>query len=165
MVQLLNIAGGAASAFGNIMQGFAQRQAADMNASLEEDNAGFAREAGEDRAKMILRIGEQFRSTIRNRASASGLVADTGSPLLIQEEALYESAKDALKAKYAARVEAYGHKQRASLYRSSGRQALSAGFMQAGASLLDTAGKGAYMYGKGEKSLWDTSMFKGDKPR
>ncbi len=141
--------GGILSAFGSIMSGYAQRQASEMNAGIEEDNAQFAREAGEDKAKLILKVGDQFRATIRNRASASGLVADTGSPLLIQEEALYEAAKDALKAKYAGNVAAYGHKQRASLYRFSGRQAVSAGFMNASASLMDATGKMAQMAGDG----------------
>lgn len=138
---MLTGAGGAMSAYGNIQQGFAQNQAAEMNADIEEDNAEFAREAGLDRAKQILKAGEMVRSSIRNRASASGLVADTGSPLLVQEEALYESHLDALKSKYAGNVAAYGHKQRAALYRFSGRQAVSAGFMNGAGSLLDSTGK------------------------
>ena len=142
-----SFAGGAISAYGNIMQGFSQNKAAEMNAEIEDDNAQFAMEAGEDRAKTILKVGEMARASIRNRASASGLVADTGSPLLVQEEALYESSLDAAKARYAGRVQAYGNRQRAMLYRFSGRQAISAGFMNAAGSLLDSAGRSASMLG------------------
>ena len=152
MAQAMNMAGGAISAYGNIQQGFAQKNAAEMNAGIEEDNAKFAQEAGEDRAKTLLKVGEMFSASIRNRASGSGLVADTGSPLLVQEEALYQSSLDAAKARYAGRVQAYGHKQRAALYRFSGGQAVSAGFMNAASSLLDSAGNGAMMYKMGETS-------------
>ncbi len=153
MAQAMNMAGGALSAYGNIQQGYAQKKAAFMNADIEEDNAKFAMEAGEDRAKTILKVGEMHRASANNRASASGLVASTGSPLLIQEEALFQSGLDAAKAKYGARVQAYGNKSRAMLYRYSGRQAISAGYMNAAGSLLDSAGKGAYMYGQGETSM------------
>lgn len=128
------------SAYGSIQQGYAQERAARMNADIEGDNAAFAREAGEDRAKMILRAGDRAKSSIRNRASASGLVADTGSPLLVQEEALYESSRDAAKTRYASKVAAYGHHQRAGLYRMAGRQAVTAGMFNASASLMSSAG-------------------------
>lgn len=154
----MSLAGGAISAYGNIMQGFSQNKAAEMNAEIEEDNADFAMEAGEDRAKTILKIGEMTRASIRNRASASGLVADTGSPLLIQEEALYESSMDALKAKYAGRVQAYGNRQRASLYRFSGRQAISAGFMNAAGSMLDSAGTSYRMMSPEQKNSLEKAL-------
>ena len=147
MPQALLMAGGAISAYGNISQGYAQKAAADKNAAIEDDNANFAREAGEDRAKTILRAGEMTRASIRNRASASGLVASTGSPMLIQEEAIYQSSLDAAKSRYAGSVAAYGHHQRSTLYRMAGNQAVAAGFLNASSSLIDAGGR-AYVAGK-----------------
>lgn len=154
MAQAMNLAGGALSAYGNIQQGMNQKKAAFMNADIEEDNAKFAKEAGEDRAKTIMKIGEMHRASANNRASASGLVAATGSPLLIQEEALRESNLDARKARYGARVQALGHKSRAMMYRFSGRNAVAAGFSNASASFMDTAGKAGLMYAGGEKEMF-----------
>jgi hypothetical protein len=143
------LGGGLIGAYGSIAAGNEAKAAGEFNARIEEDNAEFAKVAGEERAKQIIRAGDESRSTTRARASASGLVADTGSPLLVQEEAVYQAALGANKARYTASVEAYGHRNRGRLYRMSGRQAQSAGYVRAGASMLQ-AGAYAYAnYGKG----------------
>ena len=148
MWQLAGLVGSMMSAYGSMQSGLDRGRAADLNADIEGDNASFAQQAGEDKAKMILHAGDRAVSSIRNRASASGLAADTGSPLLVQEEALYQSSLDAAKTRYAGKVAAYGSNQRASLYRMAGRQAINGGYFRASASLMSLAGS-SYSKGKG----------------
>jgi len=131
--------GGGLSAYSAVAEGREIQAAANSNAAIEEDNATFAKQAGEDRAQQIIRLGDEARATTRNRASVSGLVADTGSPLLIQEEAIFNAAKDANKTRYAASVQAYGNRQRARQFRTAGRNAYAGGQIRGSMHLLDMA--------------------------
>lgn len=142
------LAGGGLAAYGSIAEGREKNAAAKMNADIEEGNALFAEQAGEDRAQQIIRMGDESRSATRARASASGLVADTGSALLVQEEAVYEAALGANKERYSSRVQASGYRSRARLYRISGTQAKVAGDIGAVSSLLQAASGAASTYGK-----------------
>lgn len=139
MPQALQLAGGSLQAYSAMSEGREAKAAAYGNARIEEDNATFAQQAGEDRAKQIIKLGDEARASTRTRASASGLVADTGSPLLVQEEAVYNAAKDANKVRYQAAVQAYGSRQRARMYRASGNNARAAGTIKGIGSMLDTA--------------------------
>lgn len=138
--------GGGLQAYGSISEGREKKAAGEMNAGIEEDNALFAEQAGEDRALQIIRMGDEARSTTRARGSASGLVVDTGSALLVQEEAVREAAIGANKERYAGHVQAAGDRSRARLYRMSGQQAAVAGHINAVTTLVGAATKagGAY---------------------
>lgn len=142
-VSILALGGGMMGALGSISAGTEGKAAGEFNAQIEDNNAQFARAAGEERAQQIIKAGDMARSTTRARASASGLVADTGSPLLVQQEDVYQAALDAEKARYAGSVDASGHASRARLYRLSGNQKEKAGQIGAASSLL-YAGASAY---------------------
>lgn len=129
-------AGGVLGAVGNLQQADAQKKAANYNAGIMDDNAAFSLAAGEDQAQQALKAGREARSSIRANAGASGVQVDTGSPLLVQREAIVSSTLDAARAKYAAEVQATGYKKQAALYRFSGKQAQIAGYFGAASSLL-----------------------------
>jgi len=135
------------------MQGHAARSAAKAQAAAEEQNARFADEQARDairrggyeelkhRRQMSILQGRQ-----RSALAASGVVADSGSGLDIQEAGLREGEQDASVIRLNAAREAWGynvqavnHRNAAGAARASGRNAMLGAGIGAAASLLSVA--------------------------
>lgn len=139
--------GAAVSAVSSIAGGYAQRDAADYNARVAEMQAVSAEQAAareEQNARLRL---ARTQGTVRARAAGAGLDIAQGSPLEILAENAREGELDALTARYSGQVEASRARSTAALERTRGQNAVTAGWMGAGAQLLTAAGSAYKLYG------------------
>src|SRR3990167_9057786 len=116
---IMQVAGTAISAKGALDSSSATASAANFNASIEEQNALIAQEQGaagvvSQRRLAAMRIGD-----ITSGYGASGVRADTGSPLDILESSASAAKLDEQMVKYNADLKARGFLVNASLDRKS----------------------------------------------
>ena len=161
---------GAVSAVGSLMQGQAAKSAANAQAAASEQNARMA----DEQARDAMRRGAQDELKLRRQmsalqgrqramAAASGVETDAGSPLALQEASRREGDQDAAVIRFNAEREAWGYGVQATNYRNAasaaragGRNAMTAGIIGTGTSLLRPAS--GYMAGKAAQasvSPWD----------
>lgn len=131
----LLVAGTAMSAVGAIRQGNAAKAAGDYNAQIAENNAATAYSQGTvqqeaQRAKAREVIGLQLASV-----SNSG-TALSGSNLDLLGESLYNQELDSLNIRYQSDLTAKGLQAQAVQDRYQGKQARTAGYLNAAASLM-----------------------------
>jgi hypothetical protein len=146
---------GAVGAVGSLMQGRAAQGAANAQAAANEQNALMADEQARDAARRgaydELRLRRQMsilQGQQRAMTAASGVEVDTGSPLAIQEASRREGDQDAAVIRFNAEREAWGYGVQATNYRNAaaasraeGRNAMTAGVINAGTSLLTVGGE------------------------
>jgi hypothetical protein len=137
---VLMAAGGAMGAIGSISQGYQQKKIADANAQLAEQDAVNKREAGK---ADTMRISEERRQLVGTQTAmlgASGLDPSQGSPLEIMLDTQRKSDRDMMYRGYQADVGATNSMNQAEIYRTQGKNAVTSGWLGAGASLLGSAG-------------------------
>jgi len=167
--------GSAVSAIGAIRQGQAASNEANYRAQLAEQQAAVTRQQAEitrqqaEREKVVGRQSEEdFRreqsrlmAARRARFGAAGVEQGSGSPLLVSEDFASEVELQALRIRSGAdtavtRLEQQAQQQEyqagfqaaeAPLYRASGKNAKTGGFLRAGSLLLSGAGRAYGAYG------------------
>ena len=147
---------GAMSAVGSLVQGYAAKSAANAQAAASEQNAKIADEQARDAVKRgaydELKLRRQMsilQGQQRSALAASGVEVDTGSSLALQEATRKEGDQDAAVIRFNAEREAWGYGVQATNYRNAasaaragGKNAMTAGIIGAGTSLLGTAANG-----------------------
>lgn len=146
--------GTAASVAGSIQQGKQQEKVAEYNAAVaeqgaiaEEQKAAYEEEAHRKKVKSIL-------SSQQAAYGATGVDME-GSPLLVMEDTAAQGELDALAIRYGGDVAAAQKRSQANLYRMQGKNARTAGYINAGTSLLTGAaniGNSLYGYKYGTKT-------------
>lgn len=139
--------GSAVSAVGSVVSGYAQRQALDYNARVAELHADAAERSSDLEAEGIRKRTMRVQGAVRARAAGAGLDVSSGSPLDILAENASEGELDALVARYSGAVEASRARSQATLSRFQGSQAVTSGWIGAGAELLRSAGSAYRLYG------------------
>jgi hypothetical protein len=141
------------SAAGSLIQGNAQRAAANAEAAAAEQNARLADEQARDAVRRggyeelkLRRQASMLQGTQRAQAAAAGVDVASGSALDAQIASLSEGEQDAAVIRFNAQREAWGYGVQATNYRNaaraakaSGRNAMTAGILGAGTSLLTAA--------------------------
>lgn len=130
------IAGVLVSAAGAIYSGMQQKQAADYNAKVAENQAQSIQNKAMYEEQIHRERVRKILSAQRSVFGASGLDTASGSPLLVREDSAMQGEMDAMAIRYGGDVEAANARSAANLYRMQGRTAQTAGFIQAGGSLL-----------------------------
>jgi hypothetical protein len=82
----------------------------------------------------------------------SGVSSESGSPVLVMEDSVKQGALDALAIRYGGDVEAARQRSAANLYKMQGNNAMTAGFINAGSSLLSGASKTMGSVGNGNSA-------------
>jgi hypothetical protein len=124
----------------------AQAAAANTNARLAEHQATDALRRGAHEENKFRREASVLQGSQRAAAAASGVDVDSGSMSDIQIEARMEEEEDAAVIRFNAAREGWGYntqaldyRNQASAARSAGKNAMTAGMIGAGASLLSLA--------------------------
>lgn len=144
------IAAGSAllGAVGSIRAGNAQAAALERNAAIERENAGTALASAEADAARQQTADQRRRATALNAAGASGVDPTSGSPLDLMADMAAEGALDQEITRWRGRTRANAGLQAASNDLAAADQASTAGYLNAGTTLLTSAGKAyaAYKY-------------------
>lgn len=130
--------GGLISAYSSIKQGQYQAGVARNNAQIAKQNAQYEIAAGkqEENAQRI-KTG-QLIGAARANAAASGIDANSGTPVNIQSDIGQLGELDSLTVRNNALRRAYGYQTQAATFKADAKQASSQGYLDAFGSLLGT---------------------------
>ncbi|NIA66971.1 hypothetical protein HBA54_00015 [Pelagibius litoralis] len=134
------IASAAVSAVGTISAGKAQADAAEFNAQIAQQQAERERQIAEREAADFRRREGRVLAASRARRAGSG-VTSQGSPLLVDEVTAAEIELGAQNILVGGATSATRLQQQAALDRSRARSAKTGAFLDAGSTLLTTAGQ------------------------
>ncbi len=140
----LMIASSAFSAIGSIAQGNAANAAAQANANAMNQQAEAESRAAGAREEQQRRANRQFLGGQRAALAQAGIGVD-GSAYDIARQSSINAEMDALNIRYEGNLRAKGLRDQATMQRFEGRQARSAGFLGAGAAILQGAASYAGM--------------------
>lgn len=145
MLPLLAIGMGV-SAFGSIMGGIAASNAQREQASQARIAAVRRRLKASDDARMIEEQGNQFQAVQATRLAKSGVMIDSGSPLLALMDTAVRVERNAMKTRLGGEWDAGGLESTASAYESMARNSMLQGLYGAAGSFLTGAKiqQGAY---------------------
>lgn len=130
----------AVGALGAVQEARASAAASEFNARIADNNAIIAEQNAATDERKQRRVAERERASSRARIGAAG-VALEGSPLEVLEDQALEAELDALNVRYGGRLQASNFRSQAQLDRSRARSVRTQGFISAGTSLLNGAGK------------------------
>ena len=125
------IAAAGMQAIGSIQQGNAQKQMADYNATVEQQNAIQARNAAAANMTQQAYQTSRIISAQKAAAGAAGVDPNSGSPLDVMTDTAARGAYEQLKTKYQGQLSANYDISQANLALYQGNQAQSAGYMRA----------------------------------
>jgi hypothetical protein len=143
------IAGAGVAAYGSLEAGAAADKLAKYNAAQGRINADAAMRDADIRANAIRQRNRIALGKQRAALGASGVVADTGSPLLLQLNSAAELEKDAIEAERQGGIEAGKMLQQAELDLIEGKNAKKAGKIGAVSSILKGVGSAAGAFAGG----------------
>lgn len=126
-------------AFGSASQGEAAHAAAQADAAVLEENARLANLDGAMEGEAIRRQARQVEGEAIARMGASGIALGTGSALEWLRESAYEAEYDVLQRRYEAAARARGSRLEAASRRRAGKDARTAGYLGAAASIITGA--------------------------
>ena len=135
----------AVSATGAIMSAQAQSDSAKYNAAVANNNAAMARQQGEFDAQQIRDKNRRVLAQQRNVFAANGVATDTGVATDVAADSAQQGEMQALMAIYTGRSSATAQEAQRKLYNMQAGNAMTAGYMSAGASLLGGASSAAAM--------------------
>lgn len=127
---------------GQQQQDMANYQAAQANADAQAE-----RELGQVNADKIRKAAKSQQSSARSALAASGVVADAGTPLMIQGDIIQRGEGDALTELLTGTRKGQKLDSEASGLRVAGSNAKAAGYASAAGSLLATGAQFASKYG------------------
>lgn len=136
--EIFLVAAAAVSAVGAISQAAAASNAADFNATIAQQNADIARQQGAADQERQKRLAIKALGDITAGYGASG-VSMEGSPLDVLAESARQAELDYQTIGYNAELKAMGYTNTATLEQYKGQAAETAGYLQAGSSLLGAA--------------------------
>jgi hypothetical protein len=152
---LLAIGGGVMGALGSVeqanaakFQGASLAAAANYNAAVDEQRAAAERDAAKAEAQDFARMGSRKVAEAEVGQAASGVVANTGSPLMVDASTVREIALGAQRKLYSGEVRATDLTNDAQLQRANAQNALkganitaNAYYLGAGTNLLTGAAR------------------------
>ena len=128
------------SAFGKIIAGVQQNNAAKVEALLQEEQGRILQEEAVSEAQRVANDRRKFRKKQKVAFLKNGITL-AGSPLLVIEETRRESQAEVDAIIRRGRAQVNLAFQQAALTRGGGRAALTSGIFDAGTSLTDNLGQ------------------------
>lgn len=132
------IAGTAMQAYGQYREGKSQEAMHEYNAQVQANQAKQEEWAAAYDADMLRERGRKFRATQRTKYAASGVTME-GSPLLVLEDTARQIGRDVVMTRYGGQRRAGYYRSQSGLSLFKGREAMQAGRIGAGKSLLSGA--------------------------
>lgn len=145
----LAVVGTIASAKAQRDKGYAEQQAYNYNADVQEGEAEAVEEEAAYNEEIYREKVQNLLSTQRANYGASGVVMSVGSPLAVFADTAMKGEKDALMIRYGGSVEATSRRNEAQLSRLYGATARRAGRVGSVTTLLSGLGRGAIGFGVG----------------
>ena len=142
------VAAAGVTAYAAVKQGEAADENAKFNAKMAGREAESRRNAAAAAAEDARRRHEILFGEQRNKYGASGVLIEEGSPLLVMMNSEEEAALDVARIKHGGREAATTLTLEGQAERWRGRQARSAGYLGAGAALLQGVSSAAGAYGR-----------------
>lgn len=127
------------SAYSSVAAGDNAKETADYNAKVQQNAALDAQQRGAVAASEHNQKVRRMIATQSASASANGLAVNTGTPLDIMTDTAGMGKLDALRILNNSGREAQGYNDQASLLKIQGDNAMTAGQLNAGASILGSA--------------------------
>lgn len=140
-IPYLLAAGTALSAYGQYQQGKSAQSLAQYNATLDRRNADTARLQATAEEERFRRQAARQRGEQVGKIAASGVVVNTGSPLLVLADSAREAEMDALNIRYGGELKAQGLEANARSEEFQGKNAKRQGIIGAGSTLLSGAAR------------------------
>lgn len=134
------------SAVGMISSGNAQARASNYNAEVEKQNGEMARQSAAAQAQQVERDNARKMGQITAAYGASGIDPNQGSPLDVMADVADEGELSKRLVLYQGEVDARAGLQRAQIDTMQGRAAQTAGYVNAGSTLLSAGGRIAGNY-------------------
>lgn len=134
------IGGGVLSAGGALFKGQAAKQAGDYNAAVDAQRAAEERDAAGAATQDYIRKGSDTVETGRALRGVTGVTGE-GSPLMVDEATVRDVALGAARTLHGGELRANRLEDDAKLQKMKGDNAVTASYLEAGGSLLTTAGK------------------------
>jgi hypothetical protein len=137
-VETLTVASTAFSAMNQISQGNQQKKYADFQANQAMADAQAEREAGMVRADQVRKAGKSQQSEAKASLAAGGVEVGAGTALTIDQDIYQSSEERAMQEILYGRRSGERLEQEAAGFRAAGRNARTAGYGRAGASILSS---------------------------
>ena len=135
----LSGAGAGLQAGGDIAGGLYSAQVARNNAAIARQSSRYAVEAGNVQAQNESLKNAQIAGELKASQAANNVDVNTGSALSVQAGQKAAGEVDTQTVLHNALLQAYGYQQQAASYKAQAGQDVTAGFEQAGGSLLSNA--------------------------
>ncbi len=132
--------GAVASAGAAVAGGISANNVANYNAKVAENNATSAREAAAYDANLQRGRLRQVVGAQRAAAASSGLDTSSGTPITVLGDTARAGEMDVLARLYSGEAQATAYQNDAQRFRAEGKAQKSAGFINAGTSLLSSFG-------------------------
>lgn len=134
--------GGLLSAYGQLLEGYAEESAQNANAQIAEENAQLSLEKAVEDERRLRVLGNKSLADIRTGYAASGITME-GSPLEVLRDSAANVERDALTIRHVGENTARAYRNEAELSRVSGRSARRLGEFGAAATTLTSGAKAA----------------------
>lgn len=141
-----SLVGGGISAYSQYQAGKSQEALNNYNASLESQNANTASRDAAIQANQTRLQNQRIQAKQRAAFASSGVIGETGSPLLVQTEQAGYLEMGALEIERQGNIRAAQYSQQAVLDRMAGKAARTAGNLNATATILGSIGKASGQY-------------------
>jgi hypothetical protein len=151
-IEAVMIAAAVVSAGSAIYSGVQQKHAADTNAELARREGNQQQDAAVAQAEKIRKAGRAAAGQANAAMAASGVSIGEGTPIRINEQIYADSESDAYSTLLTGTRRQQSANDQAGMLQYEGNTARTAGYLNAGASLLSSGSS----YGK-----WQTSQAKG----
>ena len=140
------VAGAAVSAYGAVRQGQYQEAAAEYNAKIAERDAELARQKAEYDADVSAKEFKKLLGRQKALYAKAGVDISEGSPLLVMAYQAEEGERDRQAILYGGKTAQESAIDRARLFRFTGENAATAGYISGGSTFLSGLGSSYNSY-------------------
>jgi hypothetical protein len=152
---IMTAASSATAAIGAVRSAQAQQASANYNAEIAKQNADAARAQGEAAVQAQQRDAQRKQGSAIATFGAAGVDASTGSPSDVLADSTREATLDSMTTRYNYQLRSLGYSDQSQLDTAQGKNAMSAGWVNATSDILAGATKfyeyGQDTYGWGKK--------------
>lgn len=160
-MEIFSLVSGGFQMMSSISKGQQQQDMANYQAAQAQADAQVEREVAQVNADKIRKAAKSQQSSARSALAASGVVADAGTPLMIQGDIIDRGEQDALTELLTGSRKGQKLDTEASGLRVAGSNAKAQGYSNAAGSLLSTGKAFGSKYGGG---FGGTSYPRGNNP-
>lgn len=156
---ITTIAGTAVGTYSAVAAAQARSAASKFNSKVQQNNARMAEQQSAAEAAKTKERGRRLIGQQRAALSAAGVDIDSGSALDVAYDSNVQNELDRLTQLYKGDVSATGSLAQSQLYKRDASNAIVAGYLQAGGTLLSGLGQSAGAYGNYQETRSNAPSF------